>query len=166
MPPALQYSPANGNAAAARSDWLEEQHPSAGHVTAPAAIAGAVRDAAVRATTAVGLGAIAVIHAVDSPGKWTETPYMFWLYMALIAASVLTAAAVLFHRSRAALLAAAALAASVIAAFVLDRTVGLPNATADIGNWLEPLGLASLVVEGFVVAVGFGGFLAAARRRG
>jgi hypothetical protein len=43
--------------------------------------------------------------------------------------------------------------------------VGLPNATADIGNWLEPLGLASLVVEGFVVAVGVGGFLAAARGR-
>jgi hypothetical protein len=32
-----------------------------------------LRDAAVRATTAVGLGSIAVIHAVDSVGKWSET---------------------------------------------------------------------------------------------
>jgi hypothetical protein len=40
----------------------------------------------------------------------------------------------------------------------------LPNATGDIGNWLEPLGLASLVVEGLVVAVALGGFLAADRR--
>jgi hypothetical protein len=165
MPPALQYSPANGQPAAARADWLEQQHASDGRATASATIAAAMRDAAVRATTAVGLGAIAVIHAIDSVGKWTEVRYMFWLYIALIAGSVVTAAAVLFHRSRAALLAASALAASVIAAFVLDRTVGLPNATADIGNWLEPLGLASLVVEGFVVAVGVGGFLTAARRR-
>jgi hypothetical protein len=163
MPPALQYSPSSGHAASALPDWLA-QHPSDGRAIGSGAIAGAIRDAAVRATTAVGLGAIAVIHAVDSVGKWTETRYMFWLYIALIAGSVLTAAAVLFHRSRAALLAAAALAASVIAAFVLDRTVGLPNATADIGNWLEPLGLASLVVEGFVVVIGLGGFLTARRR--
>ena len=53
---------------------------------------------------------------------------------------------------------------AVIVFFVLDRTVGLPNATADIGNWVEPLGLASLVVEGFVVAIGLGGFLAARDR--
>jgi len=36
-------------------------------------------------------------------------------------------------------------------AFVIDRTVGLPNATTDIGNWTEPLGLASLYVEGVTV---------------
>jgi hypothetical protein len=127
-------------------------------------IAAAVRDAAVRATVAVGVGAIAVIHAVDSVGKWTETRYIFWLYMALVAGCIVTGAALLFHRSRAALLAAAGLAATVIAFYVLDRTVGLPNATGDIGNWVEPLGLASLVVEGFVVATGLGGFLAAGRR--
>jgi len=39
---------------------------------------------------------------------------------------------------------------------VLSRTTGLPNATDDIGNWTEPLGLASLVVEGCVVAVALG----------
>jgi hypothetical protein len=128
------------------------------------AIAVAARDAALRATAAVGVGAIAVIHAVDSVGKWTETRYIFWLYMLLVAGCIVTAAALLFHRSRAALLVAAALAATVIAFYVLDRTVGLPNASGDIGNWVEPLGLASLVVEGFVVAIGLGGFLADSRR--
>jgi hypothetical protein len=128
------------------------------------AIADAVRDAAVRAAAAAGVGAIAVIHAVDSVGKWTETRYIFWLYMLLIAGCIVTVAALLFVRSPAALLAAAGLAATVIVAYVLDRTVGLPNAFGDIGNWVEPLGLASLVVEGFVVAIGLGGFLAARRR--
>jgi hypothetical protein len=163
MPPAPQTSPSRDDAAHAMPDWLA-QRPANGQATGSGAIALAIQDAAVRATAAVGLGAIAVIHAVDSVGKWTETRYLFWVYVALIAACVVTAAAVLFHRSRAVLLAAAALAGSVIAAYVLDRTVGLPNATGDIGNWVEPLGLASLVVEGFVVAVGLGGFLAARRR--
>jgi hypothetical protein len=137
--------------------------PSGRHAIASGAIADAMRDAAVRATTAVGVGAIAVIHAVDSVGKWTETRYIFWLYMALVAGCIVTAAALLFHRSRAALLAAAGLAAIVIVFYVLDRTAGLPNASGDIGNWVEPLGLASLVVEGFVVATGIGGFLVARR---
>jgi hypothetical protein len=130
----------------------------------PDSYSDAMRDAAVRATAAVGVGAIAVIHAVDSVGKWTETRYIFWLYMLLVAGCIVTVAALLFHRSRAALLAAAGLAATVIVFYVLDRTVGLPNASGDIGNWVEPLGLASLVVEGFVVATGLGGFLAAGRR--
>jgi hypothetical protein len=138
--------------------------PSARDAIGCAAIAGAMRDAAVRATAAVGVGAIAVIHAVDSIGKWTETRYIFWLYMLLVAGCIVTAAALLFHRSRVALLAAAGLAATVIVFYVLDRTAGLPHATGDIGNWVEPLGLASLVVEGFVLATGLGGFLAARRR--
>ena len=33
----------------------------------------------------------------------------------------------------------------------MSRTVGLPASTDDIGNWAEPLGLASLFVEGAVV---------------
>jgi FtsH-binding integral membrane protein len=127
-------------------------------VTSPAfAVAEAVQEATVRGTLAIGLAAIAVIHAVDSVGKWTETRYMFWMYMALIAAAVGLGGAVVFSRSRAAVAAAAGLAAVVFAAFVVDRTLGMPGATADIGNWTEPLGLASLVVEGLVVAVGVAG---------
>ena len=123
------------------------------------AIADAVREAATRGTIVVGLAGIAVIHAVDSVGKWTETRYMFWMYMALIACALVTAGAVLFTRSRAALLAAGGLAASAFAGYVLSRTTGLPSAMDDIGNWTEPLGLASLVVEGCVLALA----LAAAR---
>jgi hypothetical protein len=44
-------------------------------------------------------------------------------------------------------------AAGAFAGYVLSRTTGLPGATDDVGNWTEPLGLASLVVEGCVVAV-------------
>jgi hypothetical protein len=162
MPLELQSRPLNDHPAAARPDGPAVQTLDRDAISS-GAIARAMRDGAVRATTAVGIGAIAVIHAVDSVGKWSETRYLFWLSMALIAACVVTGAAVLFHRSGAGLLAAVGLAASVIAAYALDRTIGLPNATGDIGNWVEPLGLAALAVEGLVVAVGLGGFLAARR---
>lgn len=125
----------------------------------------AVGDAAARATVAVGLGAVMVIHAVDAVGKWTETRYVFWLYMAAILASGVAAAVVLFTRSRAALLAAAGIAGSLLLGYVVDRTVGLPSATADIGNWTEPLGLASLVVEAVTAVVALGAYAASRRDR-
>ena len=111
------------------------------------------RDVATRATVAVGLAAIGVIHLLDSIGKYGETRYLFWMYVALIAGCVAVAGAVLFTRSRAAFLAAAGLAGSALVGYVLSRTTGLPNAKGDIGNWTEPLGLASLFVEGLVIAV-------------
>ncbi len=37
--------------------------------------------------------------------------------------------------------------------YAFSRSTGLPSATDDIGNWLEPLGLASLFVETCVVVL-------------
>ncbi len=111
------------------------------------------RELAMRATAAVGLAGIALIHLLDSIGKYQETRYVFWLYVGLMVGSLVTAGAVLISERRIVWSAAAALAASAIAGYVLSRTTGLPNATDDIGNWTEPLGLASLFVEGCVVAV-------------
>jgi hypothetical protein len=112
-----------------------------------------VTEVAARATVAVGLAGIALIHLLDSIGKWSETRYLFWMYVALMVASLATAGAVLFTRSRLSWLAAAGVAASALVGFVVNRTVGLPNAMDDIGNWTEPLGLASLFVEATTVAV-------------
>src|SRR3954447_7172943 len=121
------------------------------------------RDVATRATVAVGLAAVGVIHLLDAIGKYGETRYLFWMYVALIVGCVAVAGAVLFTRSRAAFLAAAGLAGSAALGYVLSRTTGLPNAKDDIGNWTEPLGLASLFVEGGVVAVAGAAFLVTRR---
>jgi hypothetical protein len=112
-----------------------------------------VRDIVTRAAAVVGLAGIALIHLLDSIGKYGETRYLFWLYIALMLASLAVAGMLLHSRARAVWAAAAGLAASAIAGYVLSRTTGLPNATGDIGNWTEPLGLAALFVEGAVVAV-------------
>ena len=68
-------------------------------------------------------------------------------------ASTIIVAGALVHRPAARWFAAAALlAAAPIAGFILSRTTGLPGADDDIGNWTDPLGLASLWVEGAVLA--------------
>jgi len=111
------------------------------------------RELVARAVAIVGLAGIALIHLLDSIGKFQETPYMGWMYGGLMLSCLAVAAALVRANSREAWLAAIALPATAIVGFVLTRTVGLPQATEDIGNWSEPLGLAALFVEGAVIAV-------------
>ena len=118
-----------------------------------ATIETAVRDGVARAAAVVGLAAVGLIHLLDIPGKLTETPYMFWMYVALIAGCVLTAGALLRGSDPRAWALAALLPLGAIVGYTLTRTVGLPQATDDIGNWGEPLGMASLFVEGLVVTL-------------
>src|SRR3954447_3185333 len=124
-----------------------------------------VRDIGARADVAIGLAGVGLLHLLDAIGKYNETRYLFWMYVALILGSLVTAGAVLFTRTRIAFLAAAGLAGSAAAGYVLSRTTGLPNATGDIGNWTEPLGLASLFVEGAIVAVAGAAYALVPRRR-
>ena len=39
------------------------------------------------------------------------------------------------------------------AGYVLTRSVPRPDDPHDVGNWLEPLGMAALITEGIVVAL-------------
>lgn len=110
-----------------------------------------VRTAAARAVGAIGLAGVGLVHLLDAPGKLSETPYMFWMYLALIVASIAVGGELLRTGSRRAWAAAGALAGSAIVGYVLTRTTGLPQDHGDIGNWTEPLGLASLWIEGGIV---------------
>lgn len=103
---------------------------------------------ALRAIGIVGLLGVGLIHLLNLPGTMHETPYIGWLTIGVVVGS-LVAAAMLVHRpARIAWSAAIVVTASTAIAFVVSRTVGLPLATDDIGNWSESLGLASLFVEG------------------
>ncbi len=106
-----------------------------------------------RAAAVVGLLGITLIHLLDLQSKVHETPYLAVAYVVLIAAA-LAAAAMLVHRDdRRAWIAAGVIAVATPLAYAINRTIGMPAATDDIGNWLEPLGLASLFVEGTTAAV-------------
>jgi len=114
----------------------------------------AVADPVARAVAVAGLAGVALIHLLDAHDTFIASPYKGWLYVGLIIGSLLTAGALLRRPDRRAWLAAVVLPAGALLAFVWSRTIGLPQGADDIGNWWEPLGLASLFVEAAVVAVG------------
>ena len=102
--------------------------------------------------TIAGVAGIGLIHLLDSVDTFHETRWLFWAYVALMAGTVIVAGALLHRTDARWFTAAALLAAAPIAGFILSRTTGLPGADDDIGAWTEPLGLASLWVEGAVLA--------------
>jgi hypothetical protein len=112
-----------------------------------------VTDAIARAVAIMGLGAIALIHLLDAPSKFDETPYMGWMYLGLIASCIALGVGLLRSSDLRVWAATAALPVAILIGFTLTRTTGLPQANGDIGNWTESLGLASLFVEGSLVAL-------------
>jgi hypothetical protein len=104
----------------------------------------------------VGLIGIAIVHLIDSVGTYSETRYIFWLYVALIVGCVVQSAVLLFaHRLDAGLAwsAVVVLGLAPLVGYVLSRSTGLPGDGGDIGNWSEPLGLVSMFVEALVIVL-------------
>ena len=128
-------------------------------------IRAAVRDGIARGVAAIGLAGVALIHLLDLPGQLSETPYMFVLYLALIVSSVALAGLLIGTSDGRVWTAATVVPALVIVGYVLSRTTGLPQSSDDVGNWSEPLGMASLFVEGSLVTLG-SAVLLARRPRG
>jgi hypothetical protein len=111
------------------------------------------RHPAARILGAVLCLAVAAIHVKDQGGiPGSEDPaYIHYLFLALEAGAVIVAVALLVAPSRAVWSLAALVALAPIVGYVLTRGPGLPDATDDKGNWGEPLGVASLVVEGLLL---------------
>jgi hypothetical protein len=101
----------------------------------------------------VGCLAVAAIHVIDQGGvPGTKGPeYVQILYYALEAAGVVAAALLLTNQARWGWFVSLGVGAGPILGYVLSRGPGLPDYTDDIGNWAEPLGIISLVVEGFLL---------------
>lgn len=113
-----------------------------------------------RALVAAGLFGIAAVHLADLPDKIEEVPYLGWAYIGLIAVSLMLAELVITRADRRLMAASAALSAAVIVGFAINRTIGMPNAMDDIGNWTESLGMISLLIEAAVVWLGARAWLA------
>ena len=113
----------------------------------------AVNDAVTRIIGIVGLGGIALIHALQVPEAFQETAYLGALFIGAIVASLILSAVLTRTSDQRVWAATGVLAGAIMLGYVLTRTSGLPDATLDVGNWTEPLGLASLVAEGLVLCV-------------
>lgn len=102
------------------------------------------------------------IHFRDIPEKLGETPYMGWLYILLVAGCAAAGAWLLSNLWRAGYVLGTVISAGAIVFYVLTRTVGLPGARDDVGNWAEPAGIVALLSEAAFVVVA----LLALRRAG
>jgi hypothetical protein len=111
------------------------------------------RDVLTRGLAIIGLLGVALIHLLDAIPTFSQLPYKGWLYAGLIVSCVAVAGLLVRGPSRLVWAAAGGLVVGAILGFVYSRTVGLPGAGDDIGNWAEPLGVAALFVEGAVLAV-------------
>jgi hypothetical protein len=108
-------------------------------------------DPAVRGAAAIGLFSVGVIHALVIQGALGG---VWWLAAGFAALAIVQPAAGLWLLARPSAPAWAVggvLCLAAAAGYVLTRSVAVPGDTDDHGDWLNPLGLASLIAEGIVV---------------
>lgn len=105
--------------------------------------------------------AVAAVHVIDQggfPGS-KEPVYVGIGYYVVEAAGVVTAALLVAGAVRVGWFLAMGVGAGPFIGYVLSRGTGLPGYTDDIGNWAEPVGVASLVVEGLLFLLALTMFL-------
>lgn len=93
-----------------------------------------------------------------------EAPYIGVLFIVLTVVSLALAAMLVARDSRASWALAGITTLLAVIAFVLARTVGLPQIGDDIGDWSDPLGIAAITAETLTVLIA-GGVLVVAGHR-
>ena len=111
------------------------------------------RRAPQRFAAAALLLATAAIHITIIGQHLSEAPCIGALFLALVIVSTALAALLVSRDSTPAWLATASVTGAAIVAYVLSRSVGLPQIGDDIGNWLDPLGIAALSAETLTAAL-------------
>jgi hypothetical protein len=106
-----------------------------------------------RATGVVALLAIGAIHFLQIVPTVEQTPLLGVGYVALIAASVVVAAWLVVANDARAWAAAGLLSTAILAGYAFTRLFGTTFDNQDVGNWSCMLGLASIFVEGSLVAL-------------
>jgi hypothetical protein len=99
------------------------------------------------------------MHVAAAGAEWEDARWVFWSFIALAGVCLAVATRLTLGLDRWARPGVLGIALAPIVGYILSRTTGLPGATDDIGDWANPLGIATLAVEVALVV------LAAPRRR-
>lgn len=124
-------------------------------------------DATRRATAALLCLGVSIIHVIDQggiPGS-KDPAYVGAGYYLLEITGVIAALLLIQTSSLYGWLLSVGVAAGPVLGYILSRGPGLPDYTDDKGNWNEPLGVVSLIVEGFLLLLAVTPILAARRQR-
>src|ERR687886_2188428 len=94
---------------------------------------------------------VGLIHLIGAPEDLEEAPYQGVLFLANFFGAILAAIGIYRGRNWGWSL-GALVAGGAFAGYVISRTVGLPGLPVE-EEWLEPLGLLSLMVEALFVGL-------------
>lgn len=103
--------------------------------------------------TAYSLLINAAIHLILTPMHLEEAPYVGVLFVLLSAACLLLAGALALFDTPAVWAATGSVSLLGLLAFLASRTIGLPQLADDVGNWSDPYGWLTIVVETLAVAL-------------
>lgn len=105
-----------------------------------------------RGLVIAGLVGVAIVHLLDLEEKLEEAWFIGVLFIGLIAVCLVLAEMLVRSDDVRVWSLAGAVCLATIIGYALSRTVGLPTeGGAEKGEWLEHLGIASLLVEAIVV---------------
>jgi len=103
---------------------------------------------------AVALAGVASAHGHAVAHKAEEAPYVAVLFAGLVVVATLVAAVLAAGRAGAGAWGlAGGLALGALGAYVVSRTLGLPELADHVGHWLDPAALVALACEGAVVGL-------------
>ena len=122
-------------------------------------------DPAVRGAAATGLVTVGVIHALEIPGQLAFAAWLTAGFFLLAVAAPLLGLWLLIRPGWRSWLAGGLASAGALAGYILTRSVAVPGDATDRGNWLEPLGLAAIMIElmtAILAALALGSMLKAA----
>ena len=94
---------------------------------------------------------VGLIHLINSPGDLEEGAYTGLLYLANFFGALLAAIGI-YRGSRWGWSLGALLSGGAFVMYVISRTVGLPGLPVE-AEWLEPLGVLSLLVEALFIGL-------------
>ncbi|WP_052442819.1 hypothetical protein [Streptacidiphilus neutrinimicus] len=106
-----------------------------------------------RGVAIVALAGTALVHLVQLPDTAHQMPGLAVLFAGLALTAAGLAVALVRTDSPRLWQATALTAGAALGGYVLTRSTAVPFDNGDVGNWLEPLGLAALFIEGALLAL-------------
>ena len=117
------------------------------HLTAELQRSALPLDPAVRASAAIGLITVGIIHILEIQGQLSGAAWLTAGFVLLAACAPVAGLWLLARPSSAAWAFSGLVCFLAAGGYILTRSVAEPGDPGDRGNWLEPLGVAALFTE-------------------
>src|SRR5438067_3127249 len=99
------------------------------------------------------IAATGLIHLVNAPNSFEDATYKGLLFLANAVGAAIVAFGIYRGAKSWGWGLGLAVAGGALVAYVISRTIGLPGLEAEPDAWFEPMGAASLIVEGLFTAI-------------